>query len=68
MDPGFMASVDAAMGRVNGWVSSVFFWDVLFWDPDHTIPLVVLWLVVGAIFFTLRMRFVNIRASGTRSR
>lgn len=25
-------------------------------------PLVVLWLLLGAVFFTLRMKFVNIRA------
>jgi len=28
------------------------------------IPLVVLWLLAGAVFFTLRMNFVNIRAFG----
>ncbi|MBN2024229.1 MAG: alanine:cation symporter family protein [Pirellulales bacterium] len=27
-----------------------------------SVPLVVLWLLAGAIFFTLRMRFINVRA------
>ena len=27
-----------------------------------SVPLVVLWLLLGAIFFTVRMRFVNVRA------
>ncbi len=31
---------------------------------DIAIPIVVAWLVVGAIFFTLRMQFVNIRMFG----
>jgi len=32
------------------------------WEPDSpTIPLVVGWLVVGAIFFTIRMGFINFR-------
>jgi len=28
----------------------------------HGIPVVVLWLVIGAVFFTLRMGFINFRA------
>jgi AGCS family alanine or glycine:cation symporter len=32
------------------------------WEPDSpTIPLVVGWLVVGAVFFTIRMGFINFR-------
>jgi AGCS family alanine or glycine:cation symporter len=42
-------------------IGAVFFWDVMFWDPDHVLPLVVLWLVMGAVFFTFRMGFINIR-------
>ena len=35
---------------------------LLFWPiPGIEIPLVVAWLLGGALFFTLRMRFVNIR-------
>lgn len=31
-------------------------------DPKKTkIPIIVLWLVVGAVFFTIRMGFINIR-------
>ena len=59
---GWQASLDAAMARVNGVISSAFFFDLLWWDPDRTLPLVVAWLVVAAIFLTLRMRFINIRA------
>ncbi|HSJ33255.1 MAG TPA: amino acid carrier protein [Longimicrobiales bacterium] len=58
----WQTNVDGAMAQVNGWVSSVFFFDLLWWDPDRTLPLVVAWLVCGAVFLTLRMRFINIRA------
>ena len=35
---------------------------LLFWKiPGLEMPLVVLWLLGGALFFTVRMRFVNIR-------
>jgi AGCS family alanine or glycine:cation symporter len=43
-------------------IEAVIFVDVAFWDPDITIPLVVLWLIVGATFFTFRFQFVNFRA------
>ena len=61
---GFMGSVDAAMGKVNQWIGAVFFFDVLFWDDAHVLPLVVLWLVLGAIFFTIYMGFINFRGFG----
>jgi AGCS family alanine or glycine:cation symporter len=42
---------------------------VFFWDPFNAVgldlggdaPIIVLWLVVGAIYFTFRMRFINLR-------
>ncbi|HUF30249.1 MAG TPA: alanine/glycine:cation symporter family protein [Gemmatimonadaceae bacterium] len=65
---GFQASVDRAMGQVNSVLSAVFFYDMIFWDNDepgqHSLPLAVFWLVLGAIFFTFRMGFINIRAFG----
>ena len=59
---GFMAAVDRAMGAVNGVISAVFFFDIMFWDEENTIPLVVAWLVIASIFFTIRMKFINFRA------
>ncbi|MCR4340292.1 MAG: alanine:cation symporter family protein [Gemmatimonadaceae bacterium] len=61
---GFMAAADRAMGRVNAVVGAVFFFDLLFWDDTHTLPLVVFWLVVAAVFLTFRMGFINFRAFG----
>jgi AGCS family alanine or glycine:cation symporter len=61
-ETGFMARADQAMGRVNAVVGAVFFFDVLFWDDAHVLPLAVFWLVLGAIYFTLKMGFINVRA------
>jgi len=39
---------------------------IIFWKPFEALgfgmPIVVLWLIMGAVFFTIRMGFVNIRA------
>jgi AGCS family alanine or glycine:cation symporter len=67
---GLQAKVDAIFGQVNGLLASVWFFNVLWLigdrvvDGEHTIgnlPLAVAWLVAGAIFFTLRMGFINLR-------
>jgi AGCS family alanine or glycine:cation symporter len=61
---GLQAVVDGAFGRVNGFLASGMFYNVLklFSDePTHNIPLAVALLVSGAIFFTLRMGFINFR-------
>lgn len=59
---GVMARIDSAAGVVVNAISAVFFYDVMFWDPGHQLPLVVLWLVLGAVYLTFKMRFINIRA------
>ena len=38
-------------------LGSLMFWEI----PFIGIPLIVAWLLIGAVYFTLRMRFVNIR-------
>ena len=62
---GFEKSIDDFFGKVVGKVVVVFFWDVIFWDNDSStnlnLPFVVAWLVIGAVFFTFRMGFVNFR-------
>ncbi|HLU25710.1 MAG TPA: alanine/glycine:cation symporter family protein [Longimicrobiales bacterium] len=60
--PGWQAKLDEAMGRVNGVISSVFFANLLWWYPDARLPLVVAWLALAAVFLTLRMGFINLRA------
>jgi alanine or glycine:cation symporter, AGCS family len=39
----------------------VIFFNVAFWSDSVEVPLVVLWLVFAALYFTLRFQFVNLR-------
>lgn len=57
----FGASIDAWFGVLVGWVAAVTFVDVIFWSDEHTLPFAVAWLFIGAVFFTFRMNFVNVR-------
>ena len=60
--------------RINNAFQPVvsFLENVFFWDPvaaaginiEAQVPIVVLWLVFGGIFFTFRMKFINLRAFG----
>ncbi|MEW6072531.1 MAG: alanine/glycine:cation symporter family protein [Planctomycetota bacterium] len=62
---GLMATVDGWMATVNAGMAAVFFFDVWFWDgigEGRTVPLAVFLLVCGAIFFTVRMGFPQLRA------
>ncbi len=53
---GFLASIDAVFANIVELMSLVLFISI------GGIPLIVLWLIGGAIFFTIRMKFVNFRA------
>ena len=49
---------------VVGFLAQIFFWDpvkALGFDIGSDVPIIVVWLVIGAIFFTFRMNFINIR-------
>jgi alanine or glycine:cation symporter, AGCS family len=61
---GFMQRVDDLASMANAAIGAVFFADVLFFTPDYRMPVLVLWLVLGAIFFTVRMGFINFRGFG----
>ncbi len=69
----FNAAANDLFGSVNEAFMAVIFFDV--WPFDNTtnpdgsvdkgplnIRLAVIWLVAGAVYFTLKMRFVNLRA------
>lgn len=58
---GMSESVNDIFGTINHAVGSVIFYDALFFIEGVSLPLAVLWLVVGAIFFTVRMGFINFR-------
>ena len=46
----------------NDALASVLFHDV--WPGDAAMPFIVAWLLVGAVFLTIRMGFVNLRMMG----
>jgi AGCS family alanine or glycine:cation symporter len=64
---GFIRGLEAFFtGSVVAALEAVIFFDVWFWDggpgqPDVQLPLVVLWLIIGSTYFTLRFRFINLR-------
>ncbi len=65
MDPSdsFLSRLEAFFtGKVVEPLTAVIFWDVAFWNDAVEIPLVVLWLILGATYFSLRFRFINLRA------
>src|SRR5690554_452030 len=56
--------IDQAFEPVVWLLEQVFFWDpfaAFGLDLGTQVPIIVLWLVFGGIFFTIRLRFVNIR-------
>ena len=60
-----LASMDAAFGTYFvGPIATVMFFDIAFFTDAFKLPLVVVWLVFGATFFTLRMNFINLRGFG----
>lgn len=54
-------TIDKGFGTLVGWIASLFFAPVWTSANGTEIPLVVAWLVLGAIVFTIRMGFVNLR-------
>ncbi|MFN3785707.1 MAG: alanine/glycine:cation symporter family protein [Thiothrix sp.] len=54
--------LDAWFGTLNGWLSTIIFFDIFPGEPS--MPFIVAWLIVGAVFLTLRFSFVNLRMMG----
>ena len=71
VEPGsssFFSAVESAFAEwVVAPINDVIFFDLAFWDNSPAagdaiqLPIVVAWLVLGALFFTFRFQFVNIR-------
>jgi AGCS family alanine or glycine:cation symporter len=53
--------IDRLAGILVGYLAAVIFWNVAFWSDTINIPLAVFWLILGAVFFTVRMQFINVR-------
>ena len=52
--PSRASAVNEFFGEVNGYLANVLFFDVGF-----GMPFIVAWLIVGAVFLTVRMGFIN---------
>jgi AGCS family alanine or glycine:cation symporter len=60
---GFWAAADQAFqDYLVAPIEGVIFFDLALWTDQYSLPAVVVWLALGAIFFTLRFQFVNFRA------
>jgi len=59
---GMGQALDEWIGVLVSYLAKVLFFDVLFFSDAYSLPFAVAWLVVGAVFFTLRMGFINVRA------
>lgn len=56
--------IDQIFSPLVAFLATIIFWDpiaALGFDIGTKVPIVVVWLVIGAVFFTIRMGFVNIR-------
>ena len=51
--------IDAFFGSLNGYLASVIFYDVF--PGEASMPFIVAWLIIGAVYLTLRFSFVNLR-------
>lgn len=51
--------VDAWFAALNSYLATLLFFDVM--PGEGEMPMIVAWLIVGALFLTLRMGFVNLR-------
>jgi AGCS family alanine or glycine:cation symporter len=54
--------IDAFFSSVNGFLASVLFFDVM--PGAGEMPFIVGWLVVGAVYLTIRFGFINVRMMG----
>ncbi len=65
---GFAAKLDAVAGRLAAILASVIFFDISFGAVDsaatpqkEVLPLSVCWLSLSALYFTIKLKFINLR-------
>lgn len=62
--PGLQETVNNWFGEINGWIEPVLFVDMSFGAVEGGVPLIVLILLFGGVFFTFRFGFINFRLFG----
>ena len=55
-------SINGVINAINGELATVLFYDVF--PGEGEMPFLVAWLIVGAVFLTLRFGFINLRMMG----
>ena len=53
------SAIDAFFGTINGFLAQIIFFDVF--PGERDMPFIVAWLIVAAVFLTLRFNFINLR-------
>jgi len=53
------AVLDGFISSINGFLAQIIFFDVF--PGEQVMPFIVAWLIVAAVFLTLRFNFVNLR-------
>ncbi|MEA3491772.1 MAG: alanine/glycine:cation symporter family protein [Campylobacterota bacterium] len=54
--------MDSIFEHINGFLGSIFFFDLFFGKMEGTsMPFIVAWLIVGGIYLTFRFGFINVR-------
>lgn len=49
-------------GAINGFLGNILFFDILFGQVEGVaIPFLVAWIIVGGVYLTIKMSFVNLR-------
>lgn len=56
---GFLAGIEAFVQGIVDVLNLLFYFKV---GGENGMPLIVLWLILGGIFFTFRLKFINVRA------
>ena len=58
-EPTHSSTLNDLFGVINGYLAAVFFFDIM--PGSGNMPFIVGWLVVGAVFLTIRMSFINLK-------
>jgi len=56
--------MDSIFEAINGALGAILFFDLSFGTIEGGLPFLVVWLVSGGVYLTLKMKFVNVRMMG----
>ncbi|MEL6161262.1 MAG: alanine/glycine:cation symporter family protein [Cyanobacteria bacterium J06623_5] len=56
---GFLSAIEGVVQNIVDVLNLIFYFKI---GGENGFPFIVLWLVIGAMFFTFRLKFINVRA------